>query len=290
MTTRLVKGGRPPKIRDAILASVLARPGEGLTSARLAEIVGCKLVAACDGLRILRAMELVTWLRLDRVQLHFAPGPYRDMYAAAHQAGLSDDERTLAGVMEQRRECVIQMLGMGLPLGLSAMEMAAELGVQAGSMRHLLRAMVRAGEVYAGGSARKVRWFGSREARDAAKPALAELEAAHAERMAAVLKAGHKAAAAARKAKPKAAKDTKPRKMSRACGVSVATQAERERARQAPERKPVEIIGLEAAIEAAREKPAAKYPDHRYAVPESHRGAFSSLRIGEYLPATEPQQ
>lgn len=287
MTTRLTKGGRPPKTRDAMLEAILARPGEGLTSTRLAEIVGCTSTAACDNLRVLRARGFVTWLSLDRRQLHFAPGPYKDLYAAAHKAGLSSEEATLAGIMEQRRARVIQMLGVGLPLGLSAMEMAAELGVQAGSMRHLLRSMAQAGEVFAGGSARKVRWFVSKEARDAAKPALDALEAEHAERTAAVLREGHKAAAEARraKAKPKKPKDTKPRKMNRACGVSLATRSER--TRPAPERVPVEIIGMDEALKKC--KPAEKYPDHKYAVPDTHRGAFSSLRIGQYLPVVEPQ-
>lgn len=276
MTTRLKQSGRPPRTRDAIYAEILARPGEGLTSARLAEIVGCTSTAACDNLRVLRARGFVTWLRLDRVQLHFAPGPYRDLYAAAHKAGLSSEDATLAGIMEHRRARVNQMLGAGLPLGLSAMEMAAELGMHVGSMRHLLKSMSQAGEVFAGGSARKIMWFGSREAREAAKPALAALEAAHAERMEAALRDGHKAAAAARAAKPKAPKATKPRKMRRALLVTVAPHAER--ARPAQELVKVEIIGMDEA----KFTPAKPMPDHRYVVSQDHRGEFSALGIGRY--------
>lgn len=280
MTTRIKKSGRPPRTRDAIYAEILARPGEGLTSTRLAEIVGCTSTAACDNLRVLRARGFVTWLRLDRVQRHFAPGPYRDLYAAAHKAGLSSEEATLAGIMEHRRARVTQMLGVGLPLGLSAMEMAAELGVHVGSMRQLLKSMSQAGEVFAGGSARKIRWFGSREAREAAKPALAALEAAHAERLEAALREGHKAAAAARAAaraaKPKTPKVTKPRKMRRALLVTVAPHAER--ARPAQELVKVEIIGMDEA----KYTPAKPMPDHRYQVSQDHRGEFSTLGIGRY--------
>lgn len=81
-----------------------------------------------------------------------------------------------------------------------------------------------------------------------------------------------------------AAKDTKPRKMQRACSVSVATRSER--ARQAPERVQVEIIGLEAAVEAARKKPAVSYADHRYAVTGPVADGFASMGVGRYL---EPQ-
>lgn len=282
MTTRLIKGGRPPKIRDAILAAVMERPGEGLTSTRLAEIVACKPVAACDGLRILRAMGLVTWLRLDRVQLHFAPGPYKDLFVKAHNAGMTEDDATLAGIMEQRRARVLELLRLDLPLGLSAMELAAEIGIKAGAMRHLLRDLVQAGEVWAGGAPRRVRWFGSHAAMESARPALEALEATRKAEVAAALKSTHKAAAEARKAKAEARKANraskpkpeKKRAMRRDWSVSVIKSAPK----PVQERRPVEIIGMDTA----KFTPAVPKPDHRFVVSQDHRGEFSALGIGRY--------
>lgn len=272
-TTRLIRGGRIPKTRDAIYEVIQLRPGEGLTSTRISEIVGCTPTFACDCLRVLRERGFVAWLSRDRLLLHFASAEYRDLYAQAHQVVQSGDAITLAGFMEARRARVLELLGCGLPLGLSTKELAAELCIAAGSMRHLLLRMEALGEAVSGGDPRHLRWFGSVEAKDAAGPALADLEATRRTEVIAALAESRVKSAAAKRARKQASQPAKPRKMPRVCSVKPSP----ERVRPVPAPVHLEIIGIPDDKVQRRPTPRGRFePDPQ------HVGEFSALGIGRY--------
>lgn len=273
-TTRLIRGGRLPKTRDAIYAVIQARPGEGLTSTRVAEIVGCTPTFACDCLRVLRERGFVAWLILDRHLLHFASAEYRDLYAQAHQVVQSGDAITLAGFMEARRARVLELLGQDLPLGLSAKEIAAELGISAGSMRYMLLRMESAGEAFRGGDDMMYRWFGSAKARNVAAPLLAVILERQRQEASAILTEGRMRSAAAKSAMKQANHVAARIKMQRVCAVKPSP----ERVRPAPAPVHVEIVGITDDLVQRIPTPRGRFePEPGYV------GEFALLKVGRYI-------
>lgn len=265
-STRLIAGGRPPVVRDAVYAEILRRPADGLKPADLVAAVGCTPDAARDALLKLRARGLVWWLQRGRQMLHFGSAEARDIYAAANSGPASG----LRDVMASRRAEILAYVQSGPAVGVTAADIAAAVDASAQIVRHMLHDLVRCGEIFGHGPVRKIRWFGSREAMQNGAPLVdAMYEARRAEIVAHKVRAGQAGA-------DRSKKDPAGRKF------GVASKASQDRAaveRIMAAKATTVIIGMDKA----KFTPAVPKPDHRYVVSRDYRGEFTTMGVGKYL-------
>ncbi len=266
MTIRIAVGGRHPVIRDAIFKLLNQRPGEGLTAMWFSQAVPCTPDAARHSLWMLEEHHGVANLKRGLHRLHFLTPAHRDVYASAAPEDLT---------MATRRAQVLDIVRAGCEVGVMTAYIAAIVDVSPKALRHMLHDLVRCGEIFGHGHghARRIHWFGSHDAMIAGKPLIAAVEDA---RRSVIVKANTKGGQAAA-SNGKAPVALTPRTTRRACGESMAARVHR--ARPAPERKEVEILGFSAA----KFTPAVPKPDHRYHVDPGHRGEFSRMGPGRYI-------
>lgn len=269
-STRLIAGGRPPVVRDAVYATIRANPAVGLRSVDIVELIGCTPDAARDALLKLRARGLVWWLQRDRQMLHFGSQEDRDAYAAAHPAYGCGTEAGLREVMVSRRAAILAFVQAGPEIGVTAAEIAQAVDASAQIVRHMLHDLVRCGELFGHGPARKIRWFGSSEAMRAGKPLIDAMhEARRAEIVAHKVKAGQTRSERSKKEPP-------GRKF------SVAAKATQDKAaveRIKAQKAPAIIVGMETA----KRTECRPCQVERYRVDGPIAGGFASLGVGRYL-------
>lgn len=264
MSTRMMAGGRPPVVRDAIYAVILSRPGDGLTAGDLMKIVGCKPDAARDACMKLRARGLVFWLQRGCGMVHFGTAEARDAYSAARPAYQRRQDASEHDVVAARREAILSFVRSGPAIGVAAMEIAAAARASAQIISHMLHDLVRCGEIVSYGHPKRLRWFPSQDAADDGKPIIdAMYEAKRAEIVAKKTKNGQRSAVS-QKAKAQTV----------AANKAARTDADR--------RAQAAIVGMDKA----RRTEAVQYPPHRFWVdPRTHTGEFSALGPGRYIDA-----
>lgn len=272
MSTRMMAGGRPPVVRDAIYAVILSRPGDGLTASDLVKIVGCKHDAARDACMKLRARGLVFWLQRGCGMLHFGTAEARDAYAASRPAYQCRQDASAPDLMAARREAILSFVRSGPAAGVAAMEIAAAAGASAQIISHMLHDLVRCGEIVSYGHQKRLRWFPSQDAADAGKPIIDAMDEARlAEIVSKKTKNGQRSAVVQKsKAQPVA--------------VNKAARTEADKRAQAARqaRAPAAIVGMDKA----RRTEAVQHPPHRFWVdPRTHTGEFSALGPGRYIDA-----
>lgn len=270
MSTRMMAGGRPPVVRDAIYAVILSRPDDGLSAGDLMEIVGCKPDAARDAVMKLRARGLVYWLQSGRCMVHFGSAEARDAYAASRPSYQCSQEVSTQGLIGARREAIMACVRGGPAIGVTAMEIAAAAGASAQIIRHMLHDLVRCGEIVSYGPPKRLRWFASRAAADAGRPVIDAMDEARRADIAAKKTKNGQRSAGVQKAKAQPV----------AVNKAARTDADKRAQATSQTRAPASIVGLATA----RRTEAVAYPPHRFWVdPAVHRGEFAALGPGRYM-------
>lgn len=259
---------RAGRRRDPVRAFINANPARGVSVAEIASATGMSQLAAEYAICYLCNAGEAVRMRRGRARLYFGSQDLADAYADSFPYEPPARKKKGYGKTPARRKAIAAYMAKN-PGG-SAADVARGIGVAMETVRGMLVDMRRDGEAYAAGPATRPRWYASREAMDADQAAA---RAAEEVRKAAIVK--HKA----RGGRACAAKKSAFVIVSKALGEKSAA----ERTRPAPERLPVEIIGMDGALKKC--KPAEKYPDHRFVVTGPVVGGFATMGIGRYLEA-----
>lgn len=263
--------GRKPTNQPAVQAAIQSRPAEGLDYARIVEISGLCPSSVKDALWKLRAAGAVPWLKRSAVLLYFGSPELRDAYDAANPARMTRVRRQ--GDSSSGRPPRVPRILAAIPhAGATASEIERTTGIGAAHVRRILADLERSGEAFRYGTQQRLTWFTSRDDLDAARPAIDAAALQHNAKV--VLKRANGGQARAAQSKERG-EQVLP-KRANVDGLS------RSSPKQAPERKPVQIIGMDTA----KRTVCPPCSVERYRVTGKVVGGFATMGVGRYL---EPQ-